>query len=135
MKSSGYTAGADKLGITSAVICTIHCLIVPMIFLLKYWWTNNMGNAFFGGGLPVWWEKVDYVFLIVGFIAVYHASRHAPAKGVKVSLWFFWLCLAIAIFFESTLHWLAYIASAGLVATHFVNIRQHRKKTKQYNTI
>jgi drug/metabolite transporter (DMT)-like permease len=78
--------------------------------------------------LPYWWHALDYVFLIIGFVAVFHASAHAPAKVVKLSLWLFLACLAVAVIFEEQLHWMAYVASAGLVATHFINIRQHKKK-------
>ena len=127
--SSKYNPGADKLGITSAVICAVHCLVIPAILLLKYSWADAGGtipvSQGWGSGLPSWWETLDYVFLAVGFYAVFHASTHAPAKGIKIALWFFWLCLAVAVVFEQYLHWIAYIASAGLVVTHFVNIRKH----------
>jgi hypothetical protein len=128
MTSSKYSSGADRLGITSAVICTVHCLVVPSVFLLKYWWTNTSGREFWSSGLPAWWETLDYLFLIIGFIAVYHAASHASGRGVKLSLWLFWLCLAVAIVFEDKLHWMAYIASAGLIVTHFINIREHQKR-------
>ncbi len=128
---SRYTSRADRLGIMSAVICTIHCLVVPVLFLLKYWWTSSMGTAPWGGGLPSWWESFDYLFLIIGFIAVYHASSHAAGRYIKVSLWLFWSCLGVAVVFEHTLHWMAYIASAGLIFTHFINIRKHQKRIAQ----
>ncbi len=128
---SRYTPVADKLGIVSAVICAVHCLVIPAIFLLKYTWADSTGaatgKAGWGSGLPHWWELLDYIFLIVGFVAVYHAARHAVKKNIKRSLWFFWLCLAIAVVFEQKLHWMAYIASAGLIFTHFFNIRNHTK--------
>jgi len=125
--SPRYSPGADKIGITSAVICAVHCLVIPAIFLLKYSWedTTAVAGAGWGSGLPHWWETLDYIFLAVGFYAVFHATTHTPSRWVKISLWLFWLCLAIAVVFESKLHWMAYIASAGLVATHFVNIRNH----------
>jgi hypothetical protein len=128
--SEKYTAIADKLGITSAVICAVHCLVIPAVFLLKYSVVDGLGatsgHAGWGAGLPSWWETLDYAFLLIGFYAVYHATSHSPFKGVKISLWFFWLCLAVAVVFESKLHWMAYLASAGLIVTHFVNIRNHR---------
>ncbi len=128
--SHKYNTGADKLGITSAIICAVHCLVIPAIFLIKFSLTDGMnaatGSHIWGSGLPYWWETIDYVFLVIGFVAVYHASGHSPIRGVKISLWFFWLCLAIAVVFESKLHWMAYIASAGLVFTHFINIRKHK---------
>jgi hypothetical protein len=126
MKETGvYTASADKLGVASAVICTVHCLAVPLLFILKNWFQFNSAGAHL---LPAWWETLDYVFLFVSFLAVYHASAHAASKKIKTSLWVFWVCLVIAIFFAHQLHWMAYIASAGLVLTHVANIRKHRKK-------
>ncbi len=132
--SHKYTPGADKLGITSAIICAVHCLVIPAIFLLKYSWADT-GHVMdeapkLGHGLPSWWETLDYIFLIVGFYAVFHAVTHTPARGIKVSLWFFWVCLALAVIFEKHLHWLSYIASIGLVVTHFINIRKHAFRNK-----
>jgi hypothetical protein len=125
--STSYSTGADKLGIASAVACTIHCLLIPALFVVKYSFTANI-NTHFAEGLPSWWPALDYLFLVVSFVAVYHAATHAAERGIKRFLWLFWICLAIAIVFEQQLHWLAYIASAGLVTTHVRNIIKHRKK-------
>ena len=124
---SSYSTGADRLGIASAVVCTIHCLVIPALFTLKYSVSTHINNHF-AEGFPSWWSALDYLFLVVSFIAVYHAASHAAARGVKRFLWLFWACLAVAIFFEKDLHWMSYIASIGLVSTHITNIRQHRKK-------
>jgi hypothetical protein len=118
MMGSQYSTGADRLGIASAIICTVHCMVVPVLFLLKY---SAIGNV-----LPSWWDNLDFVFLGVSLIAVYHASSHAAGKSIKYLLWLFWLCLAIAIVFEHRLHWMAYVASTGLIATHIGNIRRHQ---------
>jgi hypothetical protein len=114
---------SDKAGIGSAVLCTIHCLIVPVFFLIKY--SVLSGNS--GINLPQWWEKLDYFFLVVSFLAVYHSASHTRSTEIKISLWIFWGILAVAIIFESALHNLAYLASAGLVVTHFINIKRMRK--------
>lgn len=102
--------------------------MIPALFTLKYTVSTHI-NIHLANGLPGWWAALDYLFLVVSFIAVYHAATHAAAKGVKRFLWLFWACLAVAIFFEKDLHWMAYVASVGLVSTHITNIRQHRKKT------
>jgi hypothetical protein len=107
--------------------------VIPAIFLLKYSWADTtgaaVGKAGWGSGLPHWWEMLDYIFLIVGFVAVYHAANHSAKKNIKWFLWFFWICLAIAVVFEQKLHWMAYIASAGLIITHFFNIKNHTKSS------
>ena len=123
MNQNEVSATSDKAGITSALLCTVHCLVVPVFFLAKFWWTD--GNTTIH--LPSWWEKLDFIFLLVSFIAVYHSAAHTPSKEIKISLWTFWTILATAIVFATTLHWLAYIASAGLITTHLMNIRRIRR--------
>jgi hypothetical protein len=118
LRMGRYHMNSDKVGIASAVICTVHCLIVPVFFLLKF---SSVGSV-----LPSWWDNLDYLFLFISFIAVYHAASHAVGKVIKLSLWLFWMCLAIAIIFEHRLHWMAYVASTGLIATHVANIRRHQ---------
>ncbi len=127
MNQKPISVQSDKAGIAAAVLCTIHCLIVPALFLINYLWRTNVAAGF----LPLWWDKVDYVFLLLSFWAVYHAVKHATLKDIKISLWGFWGLLAVAIVFENYVHWLAYIASAGLVITHLRNIHLINRLNKQ----
>jgi len=126
--SNKTSAISDKAGITSAVLCTIHCLAIPLLFLLKVSWTEHATYQ-----LPTWWEKLDYAFLIISFWAVYHSATHTNIMKIKTSLWIFWGILAISIIFQATLHWMAYIASAGLVTTHFINIMRIKKNIRIAN--
>lgn len=114
---------SDKAGIASALLCTAHCLVVPVAFLLRSWLADGSP----GHILPAWWEKLDYLFLVISFIAVYHSAGHTKYKEIKMALWTFWVILAAAILMETTMHWMTYIASAGLIATHFINIKRLRK--------
>jgi hypothetical protein len=114
---------SDKTGITSAVLCTVHCLIIPILFLVKFWWSDKGIIVL----LPAWWEKLDFLFLLISFLAVYHSASHTPVKNIRILLWLFWAILAVSIIFATPLHWLAYIASAGLIGTHLFNIRRIRK--------
>ena len=76
---------------------------------------------------------MDYIFLVVSFLAVFHSAKHTNTKEIKASLWIFWAMLAIAIIFQSAIHWIAYIASAGLIATHYLNIRRLRRNMRLSN--
>lgn len=133
MGTAHYKSGADKLGIASAVICTIHCLVVPLLFIGKYWLGDTLHINTMSAGeqsiLPSWWEAIDYVFLLISFVAVYHAAAHAATRPIRVSLWIWWGVLAAAIVFGHRLHALAYLASAGLISTHIVNIRRHSRQS------
>lgn len=103
----------------------VHCLVIPLLFLAKVSYSDSSATH-----LPVWWEKLDYIFLVISFLAVYHSAQHTPYQKIKISLWCFFSMLATAILFEATLHWLAYFASAGLIATHLANIKLNRKVRK-----
>lgn len=118
--------GYDMAGITSAVLCTIHCLVIPALFVFKFSVADNNVTS----PLPSWWNAIDYLFLIISFVAVYHSASHTPAKSIRIGLWCSWALLAIAIIFEAQLHWLAYIASAGLITGHFLNIMRMRRMAK-----
>jgi hypothetical protein len=123
------SVAADNTGIVSAILCTIHCLIIPVLFLAKFWLTGNRPEHI----LPPWWHQLDYLFLGISLWAVYHSASHTKAKKIRASLWIFWSMLAIAILFEDTLHRMAYIASAGLIGTHLRNIMTIKKLRKQTN--
>ena len=123
MKKHEQSSISDNTGIISAILCTIHCLIVPALFLAKFWWADSSGTPL----LPSWWGRLDYVFLAISFWAVYHSATHTAVRAIKTSLWVFWCMLAVAIIWEAQLHWLAYIASAGLVGTHVRNIVRMRR--------
>jgi len=100
-----------------------------MFFMLRF----ALSERHIIGALPPWWELIDYLFLAVSFYAVFHSSRHNGSMPVKISLWFFWALLAVAVIFGPAVHWMAYVASAGLVTTHFNNIRRIRRAIKQTN--
>ena len=123
MNANKIYTQADKAGIASAVLCMVHCLVIPLVFLMKFWFADSALVR----GLPSWWHQLDYVFLAISFFAVYHSAGHTLYREIKLALWVFWTVLAVAIVFEDSIHWLAYVASAGLIATHYVNIRRIRK--------
>ena len=128
MTNKDDTVKSDKAGIASALLCTVHCLIIPVLFLVQYSFAD--GNSTMH--LPSWWEQLDYLFLLISFWAVYHSASHTRYKEIRIALWLSWTVLAIAIIGGTGLHWLAYPASAGLIAAHFVNLKRMRKNTPTF---
>ncbi|MCX6217155.1 MerC domain-containing protein [Spirosoma sp.] len=121
MKTESISRKADYIGITGSVLCIIHCLITPVLLLTSSFFQNS--------ALRVGYLSLDYVFIGVNIIAVYFATRHYAPLAIKRSLWCFLLLFAVALLLEDTdpiFEYIAYIASAGLVITHLLNIRQHR---------
>ncbi len=121
MKTDLLSRKADYIGITGSVLCIIHCLITPVLLMT----TTVLQDE----KLRVGYLSLDYVFIAVNVLAVYSATRHYASPLVKRSLWGFLALFTISLLLEDTspaFQYLAYAASAGLVMTHLVNIRQHR---------
>ena len=121
MKTDFLSRKADYIGITGSVLCIIHCLITPILLMTS----NLLQNQH----LRVGYLSLDYVFIAVNIVAVYSATRHYAAPAVKKSLWGFLSLFTVALLLEDTnpvFTYLAYVASAGLVITHLINIRRHR---------
>lgn len=114
----------DWLGISSAILCTLHCVVAPMFF----------GGILHihGSGQEHWLlaHHWDYVFLVLGFGAVWFSSRHAHSKVIKSTLWITFAILAGAILMEEfglMVQVLIYSSSAVLVITHLLNLKHTLK--------
>lgn len=121
MKIDRLSRKADYIGITGSVLCIIHCLITPVLLMTTSLLQDEQWR--------VGYLSLDYIFIGVNSIAVYFATRHYAPPVVKKSLWGFLVLFTIALLLEDvapTFKYLAYVASAGLVISHLVNIRQHR---------
>ncbi|MEM7659755.1 MAG: MerC domain-containing protein, partial [Bacteroidota bacterium] len=111
------------LGIFSALLCLIHCLVGPLLL-------GAVAHAHNHGHADHFWldHRWDYVFLAIGFLAVWFSSRHTHSKLLKWALWGTYGLLATAIVFETqheVLRYLVYVASFGLIGAHLFNLRSH----------
>jgi hypothetical protein len=121
MKTDFLSRKADYIGITGSVLCLIHCLITPVLMMT----TALMHDEH----LRIGFLSLDYVFIGVNIVAVYAATKGHVSLGIKRALWGFLTLFATGILFEDVnpvFELIGYVASAGLVMTHLVNIRQHR---------
>lgn len=101
---------ADWLGMTSASLCVIHCLLTPFLVL--------------GASHLAWWHDISWLFLVLSGIAVYLATRGGTSLGIKVLIWASFSVLALSIIGEEywePFHEISYVASLGLVIGHFWN--------------
>lgn len=120
----GLKPSSDYIGIFSAVVCLLHCLAGP-IFLGASAHMHDHEHFFLD---PNW----NYLFLGIGFVAVWYSSSHAHNKWLKYLLWGTYIVLALAIIFETQtefLHYVVYGASVALIIAHIVNLRKQLKKT------
>lgn len=120
---------ADYLGLTSAIICLLHCLVAPLFLGVA---THFHGAEAHVHELPWYAHPVwDYVFLGLGFLAVRWSATHSHHIWIKRLLWMSWAGLAGAILLEEThvlFSYLVYASSFALIAFHVWNIRSHFKR-------
>ena len=121
MKTESTTNKADYVGITGSVLCLIHCIGTPFLMVGSALSPHNH--------LTLGFLSLDYLFIGVNTVAVFLATRHYAQPAIKRALWGFLLLFAGSLLLEHTVaffHYVGYAASAGLVITHLINIRQHR---------
>jgi hypothetical protein len=112
----------DVIGIFSSVLCMIHCVSTPFLFIAKTYSVSSCAVA------PIWWQLIDYLFLIISFFAVYSVSKNSSVKWLKTSFWITWVVLLLVILNHTFdlfhLHSsLIYIPAFVIVTLHFYNFK------------
>ncbi|MEM7161208.1 MAG: MerC domain-containing protein [Bacteroidota bacterium] len=113
---------ADAFGMIASGLCFVHCVATPFIFLAKACSVACCADA------PVWWQAIDYIFIVIAFIAIYYSTRNTKVRWVKIAMWLTWALLLIILIHESLRmsflsHNLLYFAALGLIALHFYNLK------------
>lgn len=114
---------ADILGIISATLCVVHCLLVP--FLIVYGVTSESFSSS--------WEHLDWGFIGLSGLAVFLATRHEKDQRLVLLMWG---CLSVFTF-SLLLHdywtpalYLSVGSSLGLATLHLLHFR--KKEHKRY---
>ena len=123
---------SDLLGVLASGLCAIHCAVTPVFFIAKPFIHSSVNYHSHGSGF---WSMLDYVFLVLSFIAVWFSSKHTNLKSIKWVLWSAWIVFSIGllserIHFENGI-WLMYLGSAALVIAHVINYRHCQKCKKE----
>ena len=80
---------SDVIGAAASVLCFIHCLATPFLFVA------HAGLTIGHESHPLWWGALDIVFLAISFFAVYWSTRNTSKKWIKYAFWFSWLFLLL----------------------------------------
>ena len=121
MASKIRSSSSDKFGIFSAVLCIIHCTLLPFAVAL----VTSMDSPF--GGYDYF---IDTLFIVISLTAVYFSSRHSSSISIKSALWFFVLVFISGVILEHVSSYgqaIALLGSLGLIIAHFFNLRHCRK--------
>ena len=112
----------DSIGIIASTLCTIHCIITPFIFIAKACTATCCSDA------PSWWLMIDYLFLIISFLAIFFISRNLTIKWLQIAFWCSWLLLLLSILNHSLDVFpinnnFIYIPSSAIIILHFYNLQ------------
>jgi len=114
------TKNSDYLGAIAGVLCIIHCIITPLLFLI------NAELATKQTLLAL--QATGYVFLIISFFAVYKSALNTTNNIVKVLFFVFWSFLLFLILNESfgvfrIAETFTFISAFSLSALHIYNLK------------
>ena len=113
------TKNSDYIGAISGVLCIIHCIITPLLFLI---------NAELATKQTLFTlQFIGYVFLIISFFAVYRSALNTTNNIVKVLFFLFWGSLLFLILNESfgvfhVAETFTFISAFSLSALHIYNL-------------
>jgi hypothetical protein len=112
----------DYIGIIASLLCMIHCIITPFLFLAKTCSTSCCSLS------PNWWRAIDFMFLVISFFAIYQTSKNTTTTWVKYALWSSWASLFLLILNENlglidVFAYAIYIPAILLIGLHFYNLK------------
>ena len=113
---------SDAVGAISSGLCMIHCLATPFFFVAAACTQSCCAAA------PSWWLWIDYIFLVISFMAVLHSTKTIKISFVKYGLWISWVGLLLFILNVSYGYWdisdnFKFIPAFSLIGFHLYNLR------------
>lgn len=119
---SSFSIKADTVGAAASLLCMVHCLATPFLFVAQVCSKTCCAEA------PHWWRTIDLIFLVISAAAVFQTMKTSTHRWVWMALWASWLVLAASVSFESLApalfsHWAKYSAATALIGLHFYNMK------------
>ncbi len=110
----------DSIGAFASALCLIHCIATPFLFIAQTCTLTRCQET------PLWWQYIDYFFLVISFFAIYKTTQNTSKNFIKPLLWISWFILAIIIVNEKNEwlhlnHHLIYVPALTLIVLHLYN--------------
>jgi len=112
----------DLMGVVASSLCMIHCIATPFLFIAQACAVSCCADA------PVWWQIVDYLFIVVSFFAIYFATRNSTKSWVRFALWSAWVLLFLTLLSKTFLipslpKAFIYVPALSIVGLHIYNLK------------
>ena len=112
----------DAIGSLASTLCLIHCIATPFIFITQACTMSCCADA------PIWWQSIDYIFIIISFFAIYKSTTTSTKLEYKdcfvVNMDFFFILIlnkTIQIFYINNNF--TFAAVFLLAILHLYNLR------------
>lgn len=120
----------DTFGAIASILCIIHCVATPFLFVVHSCALSGCESA------SIWWKNLDYFFLTISFMAIYHSTKTTSKNFMKIALWVNWTVLLAVIINEKT-QWISlpetitYVIAFTLAVLHIYNLNFCQCKTNK----
>ena len=116
---------SDRIGVVSSGLCMLHCFATPFLFL------SQSSLIFISVDFTLTWFILNYVFLFISFIAIYHSVKNSANRFIRIFLYLFWVVLSGLIINESLEIFsipeaATYFSASSLICLHIYNLRYCR---------
>ena len=117
------TLNSDKMGIISSVLCLLHCVITPILFISH----PNILNTFLESP-ELWWRLASLLIIPVSLYAVYRSNKITTNRSLGAIKWLCCIILLATIINEafeifSLEEYFSYGASITLGFLHVYNLK------------
>ena len=119
----------DVIGVFASVSCIVHCVITPFLFF-GHTLTDEDDLV------PIWWQQIDYIFLIISFISIYRSVKTTNNNIINILLWLTWGTLCFLVMNEkidlvSIPEFVSYSIAFGLAGLHLYNMKYCQCETNK----
>ena len=116
---------SDRIGVVSSGLCMLHCFATPFLFL------SQSSLIFISVDFTLTWFILNYFFLFISFIAIYHSVKNSTNRFIRIFLYLFWVVLSGLIINESLEIFsipeaATYFSASSLICLHIYNLRYCR---------
>jgi len=104
----------DILGISSATICLVHCLVFPLLTILPLGLSHN----------PI----IDLLFATIGLFAILKIIKKSSlliSAILIISMALIWISVLTELFLDIHLD-LIFIGGIGMIIGHLLNYKMHK---------